>query len=166
MHPLDPLTPAEISAAADLVKSHNPVNSVHFKNITLIEPAKKDLRAFLAAERNGKVVPAPARRVSALYHHRGTEDLFCATLDLRAAKVEGIEQLNAHSFGQADMDEVVEVRDECMRHPKVLERIKDYELPENFVVVCDTWPYGRDTAELGRRLAQVRFEAAERVTMG
>jgi primary-amine oxidase len=158
MHPLDPLTPAEIAAATRILKSRNQGNSLHFKNITLIEPPKKGLRKYLAAERSGKVVPDPPRRISALYYHRDTADLFCATVDLRAAKVEKVEQLNARYFGQADIDEVIEVRQRCLSHPKVIERIKSYGLPDSFTVVCDTWPYGRDSAELGRRLAQVRPE--------
>ncbi|KAK9771660.1 putative Amine oxidase [Seiridium cardinale] len=154
MHPLDPLSPAEISVAAKIIKSHNPEGSVHFKNITLIEPPKKELRKFLAAERTGKAAPLPARRVSALYYHRGTADLFCATVNLETEKVDGVEQLNSRYFGQVDMDEVVEVRDKCLNHPKVVERIRNYGLPDNFVVVCDTWPYGRDSEKLGRRLSQ------------
>ena len=54
------------------------------------------------------------------------------------------------------MDEVIEVRDRCLSHPDVKDRIAKYELPENFQVVCDTWPYGRDTHGKSRRLAQVR----------
>lgn len=157
MHPLDPLTPSEVTLAANLIKRHNPGNSVHFKNITLIEPAKKELRKFLAAERNGSTLPAvPARRASSLYYIRGTADLYLATVDVGNSKLEQIEKLDSRYHGQADMDEVVEVRDRCLSHPDVIQRIRDYELPDNFVVVCDTWPYGRDSEESSKRLAQVR----------
>jgi primary-amine oxidase len=37
----------------------------------------------------------------------------------------------------------------------VVQRIKRYELPEDFTVVCDTWPYGRDSSEMLSRLTQV-----------
>lgn len=157
MHPLDPLTPVEIRLASRLIKDFNPPNSVHFKNITLIEPAKKELRPFLAAERkrNGRPLAAPTRRASSLYYHRGTPDLFYATVDLDAPRLEHVEKLDSRYYGHADMDEVIEVRDSCLRHPEVIRRIEEYALPDNFMVVCDTWPYGRDTAELDRRQAQV-----------
>lgn len=161
MHPLDPLTPAEIAVAAALIKSRNPENSVHFKNITLIEPPKKELRKFLAAERNGSPISNTlARRVSALYYRRGTADLFVATIDLGTSKVEQMDKLDSRYKGQADMDEAVDVRDKCLTHPAVIQRIQNYGLPDNFTVVCDTWPYGRDTAELNRRLAQVCSHSA------
>ena len=156
MHPLDPLTPSEIILAAKLIKRHNEGRSVHFKNITLIEPPKNELRKFLAAERSGKPLSAvPARRASSLYYIRGTADLYLATVDLGASKLEEAELLDDRYHGQADMDEVVEVRDRCLSHPDVKQRIKDYGLPDNFEVVCDTWPYGRDTQEAPKRLAQV-----------
>lgn len=155
-HPLDPLTPAEIGLTAKLVKEANPPNTVHFKHITLIEPSKKVLRPYLAAERaNERRHAALTRRATALYYHRGTADLFVATVDLGSAKVEQLEKLDPRYLGHADMDEVVEVRDKCMSHPKVLERIRQYGLPDNFAVVCDTWPYGRDRGGLNDRRAQV-----------
>ena len=158
MHPLDPLTPSEVAVAANLIKRHNSGESVHFKNITLIEPPKKELRKFLVAERNGSPrPPIPARRASSLYYIRGTADLYLATVDLGNAKLEQAEKLDSRYHGQADMDEVIEVRDRCLSHPEVMQRIRDYQLPDNFVVVCDTWPYGRDSEESSKRLAQVRI---------
>jgi primary-amine oxidase len=156
MHSLDPLTPAEIRLVASLIKKANGDNTVHFKNIDLIEPPKKALRKYLVAERNGSVpLPALPRHASALYYHRGTPNLFVATVDLDASRVAKIKKLESRYYGQADMDEVVEVRDACLRHPKVIDRIKSYGLPDNMTVVCDTWPYGRDSDQLNRRIAQV-----------
>ncbi|KAH7176895.1 copper amine oxidase [Dactylonectria macrodidyma] len=167
MHPLDPLTPGEIIAAAKLVRSRNEGKGVHFKNITLIEPPKKDLREFLAAERKGSASPVTlTRRASALYYQKKgetlTADLFVATVDLGASVVEQVENLDTRYYGQADMDEVVEVRDKCLSHPKVIERIAKYRMPENLEVVCDTWPYGRDSDELNGRLAQCFLYAKDR----
>lgn len=156
MHPLDPLTSAEIGVAATLVKDHNVEYSVHFKNIALIEPPKKELRPFLVAERNASYQNFTfARRVSVLYYHRGTANLFLATANLDAQELEEVKKLDSRYHGQADMDEAVEVRDKCISHAQVQEAIKLYGLPDNFTVVCDTWPYGRDTGKKDRRLAQV-----------
>ncbi|KAH8895610.1 putative copper amine oxidase [Thozetella sp. PMI_491] len=155
MHPLDPLTPTEIATVAALITGLNPENNIHFKNIVLIEPPKAELRKFLAAERNGSFLPpTPTRRASSLYYRRQTADLYLASVNLDMAKVEKVEKLDSKYHGQADMDEVIEVRDKCLSHPKVIERIKQYGLPNDMVVVCDTWPYGRDSEEMDKRLAQ------------
>ncbi|KAI0485351.1 putative copper amine oxidase [Xylariaceae sp. FL0804] len=166
MHPLDPLTPAEIAAAAKLIKARNGTTGVHFKNIALVEPPKAELRRFLAAERaspssSSSSVAAPARRASALYYHRGTADLFFATVNLGAGAVEDVEKLDSRYHGQADMDEVLEVRDRCLEHPAVRERIRQYGLPANMKVVCDTWPYGRDEEHNSRRMAQCYLYAKD-----
>ncbi|RMJ13101.1 hypothetical protein BHE90_004937 [Fusarium euwallaceae] len=154
-HPLDPLSPAEIAVVATLVKSSQPEGAVHFKNITLVEPPKSETRRFLAAERKGATGSVkPTRRASTLFYHRRTVDLFLATVNLDASRLEQVEKLDEKYHGHADMDEVIEVRDTCLRHPAVKARIDRYELPDNFTVVCDTWPYGRDTGGKLRRLAQ------------
>jgi primary-amine oxidase len=157
MHPLDPLTAAEITAAGKLIQDRNPNDVVHFKNIALIEPPKRDLRKYLTAERRGNMVGAATlpRRVSALYYHRGTVNLFFATVNLDASEVETTEKLDTMYHGHADMDEVLEVRSSCLSHPAVLERIRQHELADDMDVVCDTWPYGRDSDDPVRRMAQV-----------
>jgi primary-amine oxidase len=156
MHPLDPLTSSEITAAASLVQNYEAGKNVHFKNIELIEPSKGELRPFLRRERHqvSNSTPPP-RRVSLLYYHRGTANLFRAVINLSVREIEDVQPLDSRFHGQADMDEVVEVRDRCLSHPKVLERIKRYGLPAHMTVVCDTWPYGRDSSERIRRLSQV-----------
>ncbi|EXJ78706.1 hypothetical protein A1O1_09108 [Capronia coronata CBS 617.96] len=161
MHPLDPLTPAEIAITSMLIKNANPDHSVHFKNITLVEPPRKQLRKFLVAERNGLVGPKLVRRASSLYYHRGTADLFLATVDLDAQKLEKAVQVDGRYHGQADMDEVIEVRDACLRHPRVREEIERYGLPAHFTVVCDTWPYGRDSDQRDQRQAQCYLYARD-----
>ena len=85
-------------------------------------------------------------------------------MNLSAKQVEDVQPLDPRLHGQADMDEVVEVRDRCLSHPRVLERIRQYKLPGNFKVVCDTWPYGRDSGESIRRLSQVRIVEHRMIT--
>lgn len=158
MHPLDPLQPCEIGLAADLVRRNSSPQFVHFKHITLVEPPKKVLREFLKSERtqtpfNGTM----KRKATVLYLHRSTTNLFVATVDLDETKIEAVENLDPRYLPHADMAEVTNVRDACMSHPSVQARITEYGLPDNFNVVCDTWPYGRDTGGLFDRKAQVMF---------
>lgn len=97
------------------------------------------------------------RYASALYYHRGTSNLFLAKLNLDANSVEKIEQLESHFHGQADVDEAVVLRDICLQHPAVLEEIKKFKLPDHLTLVCDTWPYGRDSEDNLPRYVQVNL---------
>ena len=167
-HPLDPLAPSEITQISSLLKSLSPDRSLHFKIITIIEPPKTQLRAYLKVERNGTSLPPLPRRASALYYHRGTSHLFKATVNVDANTVENVQQLESHFHGQADVNEILEMRDACLRNPKVLERIEKYKLPKHLKVVCDTWPYGRDSENHHPRYVQVStcyFRMSEILTL-
>lgn len=154
-HPLDPLTAQEIKQAAGLFKENNPGKSLHFKRIALVEPPKAQLQPYLQAElRREKATPLP-RRVTALYLFRGRTDLFVAQANLSNASVESVKQLDSRIQGQADMDEVVGMRDLCMEHPAVKKELERLGIPEGARVQCDTWPYGRDSGHEKRRLIQV-----------
>jgi primary-amine oxidase len=157
-HPLDPLTAAEIIQVSSLLKSQEPgkKHGLHFKAIGIIEPPKRELRAFLSAERKGLNPTLLPRRASALFYHRGTSDIFLAEVDLGVNRVDKIEQLESRVHAQADIDEAVMMRDLCLQHPKILEAIRKFKIPENLTVVCDTWPYGRDHGEECPRLVQAR----------
>lgn len=72
-HPIGPLTAAEISHSASLLKAFWPASTdVQFKAITLLEPAKAELFPYFQAERRGET-PAPIERRSFLiYYIRNT----------------------------------------------------------------------------------------------
>jgi primary-amine oxidase len=161
-HPLDPLAPAEITQISTLLKSLSPDCSLHFKIISITEPPKAALRAYLKAERHGTPLPPLPRQASALYYHRGTAHLFKATVNVDANTVEHVEKLPPHFHGQADGNEILETRDACLSHPKVLERIEQYKLPPHLKVVCDTWPYGRDSEDHLPRYVQVSIHILTR----
>src|SRR5579862_768599 len=58
LHPLDPLTADEITAASAALRAAYPADSpIHFKAVTLEEPAKAALVAFLDAEHKGSPLP-------------------------------------------------------------------------------------------------------------
>lgn len=161
-HPLDPLAPAEITQISTLLKDLSPDRSLHFKIISITELPKAQLRAYLKAERSGTSLPPLPRRASALYYHRGTANLFKATVNVDANTVEHVEKLPSHFHGQADGNEILEMRDACLAHPKVRERIEQYKLPSHLKVVCDTWPYGRDSEDHLPRYVQVNLPFGNR----
>jgi primary-amine oxidase len=154
-HPLDPLTADEILQVSSLLKSKTPEKSLHFKIITIIEPPKAQLRPFLIAERNGSVQSKLSRKASSLYYHLGTADLFFAVVNLDTNSVGKINKLAPKLHGQNDIDESMGLRDACLKHPKVLEAIKKFKLPEHLEVACDPWPYGRDSEKNLPRYVQV-----------
>lgn len=156
VHPLDPISPAEIKQIAGLVKAHHTGKSLHFKHTALIEPPKTQLRKFLIAERNGSQPSSLARRGTALYYERGTANLYLATVNLDTQRVEDSQKLDSSYHAQADPDEARSLRDACVAHPRVIEEIRKYKLPEGYLVDCDTWPYGRENAENHPRYVQVR----------
>jgi primary-amine oxidase len=129
---------------------------LHFKVISIIEPPEKILREFLLAERlrHDIAVHLP-RLASFLYYHRGTSDMFLATVNLMENSITDIKSMEPHFHGQADIDEILEMRDACLSHPKVMEEIRKYQLPDNLKVVCDTWPYSRDSEDQNPRYVQV-----------
>ncbi len=154
-HPLDPLTADEIIQVSSLLKTKSPDKSLHFKIITILEPPKAQLRPFLIAERNGGTQPRPPRKASSLYYHLGTADLFLAEVNLDTSSVDSIKKLAPELHGQNDIDESTALRDACVTHPKVLAELKKFQLPDHLEVVCDPWPYGRDSEKHLPRYVQV-----------
>lgn len=72
-HPLCPITASEIQRSAELIKRSWPNKTVlHFKTITLEEPAKSDLVPYLEAEHKGSRLPRIDRRAFVSYYIRNT----------------------------------------------------------------------------------------------
>jgi primary-amine oxidase len=72
-HPLGPLTPAEISESASLIKGLWPTNTnIQFKTITLHEPSKEELTPYLGAERVGQQTLVLERKSFVVYYIRNT----------------------------------------------------------------------------------------------
>jgi primary-amine oxidase len=156
IHPLDPLTGDEIIEISSILRINLPEKDLHFKIITILEPPKAKLRPFLRAERNGGVkIPLP-RIASSLYYERGTPNLFLAEIDLGTKSIIKVENLDSKLHGQNDIDESESLRKACLSDPKVLAEIKKFKLPEGLELVCDPWPYGRDSEENLPRYVQVK----------
>jgi Cu2+-containing amine oxidase len=72
-HPLAPIDATEIKQAVSYVRSQWPANTdLHFKCITLQEPAKKEVVPYLEAEASGAAPPQIDRRVLITYYIRKT----------------------------------------------------------------------------------------------
>lgn len=87
-HPLAPVNAAEIKQAVSYVRAQWPTDTdLHFKCITLQEPAKKEVVPYLEAEASGAALPQIDRRVLITYYIRRTVcypliAILCALLEL------------------------------------------------------------------------------------
>jgi primary-amine oxidase len=56
--------------------------------------------------------------------------------------------------GAADVDEIIEIENLCLKHPAVIAEIEKMKLPEGYTVCNDPWIYGTDDENESRRLFQ------------
>ncbi|KIX93918.1 uncharacterized protein Z520_10255 [Fonsecaea multimorphosa CBS 102226] len=154
-HPLDPLSANDIQATAALIKSKYADGAVHFKSISIVEPPKKILLPYLAAERaGGSVLPHLPRKTQAVWFLRGSSDFFCALVNLDTSQVEQLTSLGKTGYPNFDEEEVAELRRIVPEHPQVKEALKKLELPEGTEVVCNTWSYGCENDLETKRMVQ------------
>lgn len=73
VHPLLPLTEAEISQAHQLIQAEYPAEiRLHHKHLTLQEPSKAELLQWFDAEASGEAVKPIDRRAITAYYIRKT----------------------------------------------------------------------------------------------
>ena len=78
-HPLAPIDATEIKRTVSYVRSQWPAETdLHFKCITLQEPAKKEVVPYLDAEASGASLPQIDRRVLVTYYIRKTVSQYFA----------------------------------------------------------------------------------------
>ncbi|KAL3423343.1 copper amine oxidase [Phlyctema vagabunda] len=149
-HPLGPLTAAEITESARIIKGLWPgATDIQFKSITLQEPKKTDLVPFLTAEHGASQLPTVERRSFVVYYIRNTDKLHEAIVSLSLGKVESNLRLGPNVHSNADGDEIIQVEKIALEDPRVKAEIAKLCLPEGTVVISDPWIYGSDGVENG-----------------
>lgn len=72
-HPLAPVSADEIKQAVSFIRAQWPADTdLHFKCITLQEPAKAEVVPYIEAEANGQSLPGIDRRAMVTYYIRKT----------------------------------------------------------------------------------------------
>ena len=72
-HPLAPVSAEEIKQAVTFIRAQWPENTdLHFKSITLQEPAKAAVLPYIEAETSGQPLPSIDRRILVTYYIRKT----------------------------------------------------------------------------------------------
>ncbi|KAH6880808.1 copper amine oxidase [Thelonectria olida] len=162
-HPFADLTSKEITRSRDLVQALHPRVLLSFKAITLEEPDKDRMVAFLKAEHTSGVnaVTSPPRIAYCAYYLRGTDNFHTAWVDLTSDTIVRKEQMGPGINGNADFAEVGEVEELVMQDSSVQAEIAKLNLPDHLEVIPEPWIFGSDGVDRPR-LFQVYMFLRER----
>ncbi|KAJ5312024.1 hypothetical protein PENANT_c022G05685 [Penicillium antarcticum] len=158
IHPFDPLSPREIAKAAQIVRREFNGHDLNFRVITLQEPPKQQMVAFLAKEHLDETQtshPPRAARVQVTIPSASKSYEFVELLvDLDSARLIKKDHLvGKHPYIDSSYMQAVEKA--CRADSRVQGEIQKLKLPEGASVVIEPWAYATD----GMR------DMAERTTM-
>lgn len=135
LHPFDPLTESEIAKAVSIVKKEH--SDLHFNAVTLWEPRKKEMQAYLA---DPKHTPKPHRVADCVCIGRGSK-VYDGLVDLDEGRIiqweltDGVQPL-------ITMEDLQIVETVVRKNPKVIEQCGLVGIPpeEMHKVYCDRKP--------------------------
>ncbi|RSL89387.1 hypothetical protein BHE90_017169 [Fusarium euwallaceae] len=160
-HPFDPLSPKEITKAAAIVRSLFPGVAPNFRVITLQEPPKDDMIAFLGGpDLNQAPGPRPARvaRVQVVTR-RGDNPTHLTELliDLQSGQpIKRLELPGRHPY--IDSQYMREVEQACLADSRVQKELALLNIPSDASIVAEPWAYATDGMnDMTRRLTMVWF---------
>lgn len=144
VHPLAPLNADEIKNAVTLIRTQWPDNTdIHFKHITLEEPAKAECVPYLEAEFHGDQLPSIDRRVLVTYYLRKTNKFHEAIANLSTQRVDYNVRLGPNLHAPGDGEEIIALERTALEDEGVKAEIAKLQLPEGASIVVDPWIYGR-----------------------
>ncbi|KAK9462691.1 copper amine oxidase [Lipomyces oligophaga] len=141
-HPLDPLSGAEIRAAAAIVKAALPEKTLAFNVISLADPPKAE---FLAWAASPETVAKPAREVDIVALEAGVNGVLEGLVDLTAGKLIKIKHLDGVQ-PILTVHDLAKVELAIRKDPKVIEQciISGLTAEDMERVYCDPWTIGYD----------------------
>ncbi|GMM31378.1 hypothetical protein DAMA08_041230 [Martiniozyma asiatica (nom. inval.)] len=151
-HPFDQISDAEHAICTKLIKDKYPSDKPHFSQVDRLDPPKKEMIKYLAAERQG-VAPQLIPRRAYAYFYIG-EDFHKALINLTFKHVICDETLPEGVHGPIIGDDIHAVEILALEHPVCKAEIEKLCLPEDIHVVCDPWMYGTDAPNQKRSLIQ------------
>jgi Cu2+-containing amine oxidase len=110
--------------------------------LTLLEPPKKQLVAYLLSARSGET-PAPLERKASGLVSFALPDRTLYTeyvVSLTAEKVTSASETLAGDHAPLDADEMTEAEEWLLNDPEFIEVVKKLQLPAGATVVADSWP--------------------------
>ena len=160
-HPFDPLSVDEFSTAREVILKEHPKDVVDFREIYLREPEKALMKQFLELEHTGKLTaetPRPPRLAKVQYDVIRPGKRFEyheAAVDLQKESITWHEIVDTACHANLTVWEFRTLVQACERSDMFHEAIGKFELPENFKVIIEPWPYGGpDKEEENRRYFQ------------
>ncbi|KYK57625.1 peroxisomal copper amine oxidase [Drechmeria coniospora] len=138
VHPLDPLSAAEITTAASLIRAFAAPKQVKFNCITLREPKKNEYAAF-----RSRLGPRPERRAFAVVLEQGTPHVAEVIVNLAKSAVEdwrGLEDV-APTLTLEDLDVMERV---ARKDPHVIAACAELGITDMASVYFDAWAIGVD----------------------
>lgn len=143
-HPLAPVDSQEIKQTASFVRAQWPSGTdLHFKSITLQEPAKTEVIPYLEAQIAGQSLPKIDRRVAVTYYIRKTNKFHEAVVNLSTGTLEYNVRLGPNLHAPGDGDEIFAIERAALEDENVQAAITKLQLPEGSQVVIDPWIYGK-----------------------
>ena len=160
-HPFDPLSMEELLIARDVVLKQYSADVVDFREIYLREPDKELMKAFLDLEHAGKLnldTPRPPRLAKVQYDiikPGKTFEYHEAAVDLGKKCIAFHEVIDTVHHASLTVWEFRTLVEACEKSDLFNDAIKEFELPANFKVIIEPWPYGgADKDEENRRYFQ------------
>ena len=150
--------------AAEVVRSLYVGKDVNFRVITLKEPPKNDMTAFLDHEQRklpAQWTPIRCARVEIMLKTAaGENELHEIHVDLDKRSVVNQQVLKGkHSY--IDSGYMKEVENACMADQRVRDEIKKLDLPAGASVVVEPWAYATDGQnDMSKRVTMVRTHVA------
>lgn len=161
MHPFNDLTATEIGNSRDKVQSLHSGAALVFKAITLEEPQKDVMIAYLEAELRGERQTSPQRLAYCVYYIKASNTLMTTWVDVIKNEVAHSEAANKEFHGNVDFMEVDEVEEMVMKSPLVQKQIKKLQLPPHLQVIAEAWGFGSDGVADKDRQYQVYMFVSE-----
>ncbi|KAI0154251.1 copper amine oxidase [Xylariaceae sp. FL1272] len=146
-HPLRPLSEDELLRARSLVIDKHSGDGIGcvFRSAYFDEPKREELMQYLAAEHAGEKSPTtPTRRVKLLYDvvQDGVFQLTETIVDVEAGQIYASKEFAPRYQTSYTMPEFAMFQDACVSSDMFKEAMEEFELPENFKITIDPWPYG------------------------
>lgn len=154
LHPFDSITDAEVRLTGKLIKDHHSGCYVHFTQLDRLDPPKKDMIKYLDIERYGGDLPSIARRTYAYYYLDSKMPLYKAIVNVTYGHIITTSPVSDVNAGPLLPEDLAEIEDLALKHPKVLAEIAKMKLPSHIKVAIDPWMYGTDSLDVKEPLIQ------------
>ena len=138
-HPLDPLSPSEITAAVALIRAYFSGKTISFNTVTLKEPPKAVLKPWLANPTSS----LPNREVSFTVLEAGKNGIHEGSLSLTDKKVYGSKFVTGYQ-PILTVEDLQSTEDVVRSDPRVIEQCVLSGVPKEDMhkVYCDPWTIG------------------------